>query len=159
MGFSNVANASGAFFRAEAEKNLLNKENQNILRVGNSVANARGTELDARAKEASDSSRKYVDTFLQVKSAEAAKDAATFGFWASFANLATKVVSSASSGKGVLGTIVASIGDAFATLGAYFAMQGAADEVKLLSKQFGQLSEAAQQDKNMVAAMDGNPAV
>lgn len=157
MGFAAMAQASGSENRAVAELNLLTKENQNRLRVENSVATARGTELDGRAGEARDSIKQQVDTYFKLQSADKAKEAAKYAFWGSFANLATKVGSSLAGGKGVFNTIVGSIGDAFATLGAYFAMQGAKDEVKLLEIQFGKLSESTQQDQNMVKALDGNP--
>lgn len=157
MGFAAVAQASGSQNRAEAELNLLNKENQNRLRVENSVAQARGGELDAIAREASNSVKQQVDTYFKLGAAEEAKEAAKFAFWGSFANLASKVGGGILGGKGGFATAIDSIGAAFATLGAYFAMQGAKDEVKLLTLQFGQLSESAKEDQNMVKALDGNP--
>lgn len=157
MGFAAVSQASGSFSRAEAEFNLLKKENQNRLRVDNSVASARGQELDGRAGEAAESERKYVDTFLQLKAAEKAEEAAKWGFWGSVANGLTKLGSNIAGGKSGFDTAFTAIGDGFAALGAYFAMLGAKDEVKLLAMQFGDLSEGAKADKAMVAAMDGNP--
>ena len=163
MGFANIAQASGSASRAESELNLLTKENQNRMRVENSVSNARGSELDGRAGEAVESSRKFIDKFLQVKSSEAAKEAAKYAFWGSLVNLATKVGTELASQKfnigNVIGTITRSIGDAFGVLGAWFALRGAQDEVKLLNSQFGILSKATEEDQNMVKALDGNPAI
>lgn len=162
MGFAAMAQASGSANRAEAELNLLTKENQNRLRVNDSVSTARGAELDGRAREAVESSRKYIDTFLQLRSAEEAEEAAKWGFWASFVDLATKIGSSvAQQGKLTLKTLgnalIDNIGGVFSTLGAWFALQGASDEVELLKGQFGIISKSAKEDQNMVSAMDGNP--
>lgn len=159
MGFSNVAQASGGHNRAVAELNLLKKENQNQMRVNNSLANARGQELDGRAQESAETTRKYVDTYLQMKAAEKAHEAAKWGFVGSLVNLAGKLASNIVGGSGGWQTAMDAVGDGFAALGAYFAMRGAGDEVELLKQQFGDLSFDTKQDQNMVRALDGNPAV
>lgn len=159
MGFANVAQSSGGYQRSVAEFNLLKKENQNQMRVNNSLANARAQELDGRSQEAAETTRKYVDTYLQMKAADKAYDAAKWGFIGSLVNLAGKLASNIAGDAGGWQIATDLVGDSFAALGAYFAMRGAGDEVKLLKQQFGDMSEATKEDQNYVRALDGNPAV
>ena len=156
MGFANVAQSAGGFGRSESEKNLLTRENQNRMRVDNTVATARGQELDGRSQEASETTRKYVDTYLQLKAAEKAEEAAEWGFIGSLVNLAGKLASNIVGDSGGWQTTMDAVGDGFAALGAYFAMVGAGDEVELLKMQFGEMSEDTKEDQKMVAALDGN---
>lgn len=157
MGFSNVAQSSGGYNRSVSEKNLMIRENQNRMRVDNTVATARGQELDGRSQESSDTTKKYVETYLQLRAAEKAEKAAEWGFYGALANLGTKLASNIVGDSGGWQTAMDAVGDGFAALGAYFAMVGAGDEVKLLSMQFGDLSYDTKQDQDMVRALDGNP--
>ena len=156
MGFANVAQSSGSHNRAVAELNLLTKENQNKMRVDNSLANARGQELDGRSQEAAETTRKLVDTYLQLGAAKEARTAATWGFVGSLVNMAGKLASNIAGDKSGWTTAMDAVGDGFAALGAYFAMRGAGDEVELLDMQFGEMKADTKEDQNMVRALDGN---
>lgn len=157
MGFANVAQSSGSFQRAASEYNLLNRENQNRMRVDNAISVARGQQLSAKAGETAETTQQYVDKFFQNASAESAVTASKWGFWASLANAVTSVTSSAVGGKSGIDTAIAAVSGGFGALTALFAWIGAAEEAKLVNKQFGDVSEATQQDQKSLKSLDSNP--
>lgn len=156
MGFSNVAQSAGGFNRSVSEFNLLKKENQNTMRVNNTLGVARSQEKDGRSQESAETTRKYVDTYLQMKAAEKAEDAAKWGFIGSLVNLAGKLASNIAGDSGGWQIAMDAVGDGFAALGAFFAWKGAGDEVELLKMQFGEMKADTKEDQKMVTALDGN---
>lgn len=151
-----VMQANGSVVRAESEFNLLTNENKKRLRAESTLATARTSEKDGRASEAEQSIKKRDDLVFQVGSAEMAEEAAKLA-------IVSAAVGAAAGIFGALGdtfsVITAAIQGFFNVLGAVFAYLGAQAEAEMLNKQFGHISAEANQDKQMVAGMDGNPAL
>lgn len=161
-----ILQSRGAEDRASAELNLLKNENSKRIRVESSLQSGRVQEKNAIANEADGTKKKVIDTWYQKQSADAAKTAAQAGMISAAISAIFAIGSQAyqSSQNGWdLSSVMNLATTAFSSLmtvyGAYLAFQGASDEADMIGKQFGSLSGSAKEDSNIIAALDGNPAL
>lgn len=158
MGLGNVMQANGSLVRAASEFNLLKMEDMKRVRAGATITGARMKEFDAVAQEAASSTRKSVDSFFQMRSANDARNAAIAGFVSALAGAGSGIAAAAGSeNASVFSILSAVVKGGMSALGAYFALVGAQNELELARSQNQTLSDEARADQNNMRALDGNP--
>jgi len=167
MGYATIFQSAGAFTRAVGEYNLLTTENQKRLRVGNSLTEARSSEVNAISNEVDDSQRTSNDQYYDTKIADAAEQAAKWGMWSSIVGTAGSLCTAASSfGDGktsksdaIFGAVDALVNGTLTILGAVMTYLGTKEEKEMLQKQLSGTQNVESQDKKNLDALNGNPQI
>ena len=158
MGLGAIMQAAGSFVRAEGESNVLKNETRKRVVGESTLARSRGEELNAKAKERDDNTRKSIDAFWDSKSATMAEEAARLGLIAASISAAASITKAATAPKFDAGALVGSIvGGVFSVVGALIAYLGASDEAEMMKDKSQMLSKDARQDQADMNALNGNP--